>query len=145
LESIGYVPRRQPRLAILPETVRREGLDEVGQLQAANRGCVRPSDFLHGCDDPQLPFRLEPPDEQVQEHPGSDAALAPGHDRVELLFDGSERAAPDGGNGPIAQLSESLREAARRIHQQDVPRAFQREAPRQSGIFQSETSLCSRP
>ena len=129
-ESIGHVPRRQPRFVILLEAVRRERLHEVGQLQAVDRRRLRPANFFHRCHDPELSGRLEPPGEQIEQCLGSDAALLPSHDRVELLLGGTNRAPRNNGDGLVFDSTERLREAARGIDEQDVPSAFQRESPR---------------
>src|SRR5712692_4221827 len=106
---------------------------------------LRTPDLFHRGHDPDLSGRLEPPGEKNEQGPGSDSTLLPGHDCVELLLDGSKLAASDGGNAPLPLLFESLREATRRVHQQDAPRALQRESSWRGRDFQFETLLRVRP
>ena len=135
-----YVPRGQAHLVIRRQAVRPEGLYEVGSFQTVDRRSLRTSDLFHRRHDPELSGRFEPPGEKIEQGPGPDSTLLPGHDRVELLLDGSKRATSDSGNRPLSLLFESLREAARRVHKQNAPRALERESAWRGGDFQSGTS-----
>ena len=101
-----------------------EGFHEVGQPQAVDRRGLRTADLFHRGHDPELSGRLEPPGEQIEQGPGSDAALLPGHDRVERLLGGANRAPLDNGYGPFPDSTKRLGDAARGVYEQDVPRAF---------------------
>jgi hypothetical protein len=109
---------------ILSEAMRRKGLHEVGQLQAVDRRGLRTSDLFHRGHDPKLSGRLEAPGEQIEQGSGSDSTRQQGHDRVELLLGGANRAPLDNGDGLVPGSTDRFGEAARGIYEQDVPRAF---------------------
>jgi hypothetical protein len=120
-EPVGHVPRRNADFAIVRQPVLRERLDEIGELEAMNRGRFRPADFFERGDDPER-SGLEPLDRALENRAWPGAVFPPHHHRVELFLDRPDRVSRRalGRAGRSASRFEKRRDLVRNVDEKEA-------------------------